>query len=149
MAHRIRALTTGECDAIGEWRYVGRYATYEFDEGPPDPAEGFFAVEDDSGQLIGYCCYGAHARVPGVEAEAGVVDVGYGMRPDLVGQGRARPFVAAILMYASQRFDVDKFRAMVVDWNRRSLAACHRAGFQQTGEVTTDAGTFVVLERPV
>lgn len=148
MPYRVRALTAQESDAIVGWRYEGRYATYEVDEAPA-PADGYFAVEDSRGLMVGYCCYGAEARVPGIGPEAGVVDVGYGMRPDRVGQGHARPFVAAILAFASQRFDVERFRALVLDWNQRSLAACHRAGFTQVGEVTTDAGRFVVLERHV
>lgn len=147
--YRVRTLTTDECDAIAGWRYPGRYATYDLDDGAPDPADGFFAVDDDHGRLIGYCCFGAEARVPGVDAEAHVVDVGYGMRPDLIGQGRARPFISAILTFALEHFDVERFRALVLDWNQRSVATCRRAGFEPTGEVTTDAGRFVVLERDV
>lgn len=148
VTYRVRVLAAQECDAIAGWRYQGRYATYEFDDGPPDPADGYFAVEDSSGQMVGYCSYGAGARVPGVEPVAGVVDVGYGMRPDLMGQGRAQPFISAILTFAVDRFDVERFRALVLDWNQRSLAACRRAGFEPTGDVTTDEGRFVVLERP-
>lgn len=148
VTYRVRALTAQECDAIAGWRYEGRYRTYEFDDSPPDPADGFFAVENATGQMIGYCCYGAEARVPGVELVAGVVDVGYGMRPDWLGQGQAQPFISAILAFALARFEVVSFRALVLDWNRRSLAACRRAGFRQTGEVTTASGRFVMLERP-
>lgn len=147
VTYRVRALTAQESDAIVGWRYEGRYATYEFDEAPA-PADGHFAVEDRSGRMVGCCCFGAAARVPGVAPEAGVVDVGYGMRPDRVGQGQAQPFIAAILAFAAQRFDVERSRALVLDWNQRSLAACHRAGFAQVGEVTTDSGRFLVLERP-
>ena len=37
------------------------------------------------GELVGYGCFGAPARVPEVDEEAGALDVGYGMRPDLMG----------------------------------------------------------------
>jgi ribosomal-protein-alanine N-acetyltransferase len=146
--YHVRALTASECDAIGTWRYPGRYATYAFDDGPPDPADGFFGVADGD-RLVGYCCFGPEARVPGVEEVPGVVDVGYGMDPALVGQGRARPFVAAILDFAARQYTATTFRALVLDWNDRSRAACRNAGFAPAGEVVTDVGRFVVFERPV
>lgn len=147
MSYHVRDLRPEEVAEVAGWRYPDEYATYELDE-PPDPAAGYFAVEDDVGRLVGSCCFGAEARVPGVEAEPGVVDIGYGMRPDLVGQGRGRPFVAAILTFARDRYAPDRFRALVLDWNERSRAACRGAGFEEVGEVTTDQGRFVILERP-
>lgn len=147
MSHQVRDLRPAEAAEVAGWRYPDEYATYELDE-PPDPAAGYFAVEDDDGHLVGYCCFGAEARVSGVEAEPGVVDVGYGMRPGLVGQGRGRTFVAAILTFARDRYAPERFRALVLDWNQRSLAACRRAGFEEVGEAATDEGRFVVLERP-
>lgn len=145
--YRVRELTSDEADEIGRWTYEGRDVTYEFDDGPPDPADGYHAVEDGQGRLVGYCCFGAEARVPGIDAVPGVVDVGYGMRPDLVGQGRGRPFLAAILDHARTLEAPDRFRALVLDWNQRSRATCRNAGFTEVGEATTDQGRFVVLER--
>jgi len=83
----------------------GRYATYNITT-PPTEDEGFWAVEDER-ELVGYCCFGAEARVPGVEAETGTLDVGYGLRPDLVGLRRGRDFVEAILAFGTQRFTPD------------------------------------------
>lgn len=145
--YHVRGLRSDECDEIASWHYEGRYATYEFDDGPPDPADGFFAIVDSRDQLVGYCCYGVEARVPGVDVVEAVIDVGYGMRPDLVGHGRGRRFLAAILDFGVQRFEGERFRALVLDWNHRSLAVCRNAGFEETGDVTTDLGRFIVLER--
>lgn len=143
----VRALRPDEGEAIAGWRYPGRYATYDVDGGVPDPADDYHAVVDEQDRLVGYCCYGAEARVPGVDAVPGVVDVGYGMDPDLVGQGRGREFLAAILAFAGQHLAPTRFRALVLVWNGRSQATCRAAGFVATGEVTTAAGRFVVLER--
>lgn len=146
--YRVRDLTSDEVDDIGRWAYEGRDATYEFDDGPPDPADGYHAVEADDGMFVGYCCFGAEARVPGIDAVPGTVDIGYGMHPDLVGQGRGRRFLAAILDHARVHEAPERFRALVLDWNQRSLATCRNAGFTEVGVVTTDQGHFVVLERP-
>lgn len=143
----VRALREEECDTIAGWRYDGRYSTYEFDGERPDGDNGYHAVVDAGDHLIGFCCFGAEARVPGVMDEPGVVDVGYGMQPDLMGQGRGRPFVDAILAFALEELEPERFRALVLDWNRRSRRACENAGFEVTGAITNDSGTFMILER--
>jgi hypothetical protein len=44
------------------------------------------AIADQAtGAMVGFICLGPEARVPGVEAQPGILDVGAGMRPDLVG----------------------------------------------------------------
>ena len=67
--------------------------------GPLDPAEGFWAVLDEAGEVAGYACFGLEARVPGLAERPGVLDVGVGMRPDLTGQGRGRAFAEAVLAH--------------------------------------------------
>jgi [ribosomal protein S18]-alanine N-acetyltransferase len=91
----VRRLTESDAAAIATWRYPGRYATYDVGE-IVNPERGFWAVDHDA-DLVGYCCFGSEARVPGVVEEDGVLDVGYGMRPDLMGHGLGGVFVQAIL----------------------------------------------------
>lgn len=80
----VRPLANADAEAIATWSYPGRESTY--DVGAIVTAEqGIWAVEDST-ELVGYCCFGLEARVPGVDAEEGTLDVGYGMRPDLVGK---------------------------------------------------------------
>jgi len=86
---QARELTVEEAERPLDWHYPEPYETYDA-AWPLGSDRGFFAVDDDSGELVGYGCVGAEARVPGVEEEAGTVDVGYGMRPDLIGHGRGR-----------------------------------------------------------
>lgn len=142
---RVRPLDDGEGALIESWRYPGRYATYDFD-GRPSAALGFHAVVDDD-VLVGYCCFGAEARVPGVDEATGVVDVGYGMAPDLMGHGRGRAFLDAIVDFALRTYGPTRLRALVLDWNHRSQRALANAGFVQTDEVHVDSSRFVVLER--
>jgi RimJ/RimL family protein N-acetyltransferase len=139
---RARALTVDEAERPLGWRYPGPYATYDA-EGPLRPELGFFAVEDDAGDLVGYACVGAEARVPGVEEEPGTVDVGYGMRPDLTGQGRGREFVGAILAYVVAADPDARLRMSILRWNERSRRVAEAHGFRIVGE----AGEFDVLVR--
>ena len=95
---QARELTVDEAERPLGWHYPEPFSTYDA-AGALGHGRGFFAVEEE-GEIVGYGVTGAEARVPGVEEEPGTIDVGYGMRPDLVGQGRGREFVGAILAHA-------------------------------------------------
>jgi ribosomal-protein-alanine N-acetyltransferase len=139
----VHPLAPAEAREIVTWRYPGRFATY--DVGEVVTAErGFWAVRD-GGRLVGYCCFGHEARVPGVVEERGVLDVGYGMKPDLMGQGLGRGFIRSILAFASTEFFPRRFRLLILDWNTRSRAAARSVGFEETGGVESTEGTFVVM----
>jgi RimJ/RimL family protein N-acetyltransferase len=138
---RARELTVDEAERPLGWRYPGRYATYDA-RGPLGGDRGFFAVEDE-GDLVGFGCVGAEARVPGVEEEPGTIDVGYGMRPDLVGQGRGRSFVAAVLDHVTERNPGTRLRMSILRWNGRSRRVAEGHGFRVTGR----SGDFDVLVR--
>jgi ribosomal-protein-alanine N-acetyltransferase len=138
---RARELTAEEAERPLGWRYPGRFATYDA-LGPLGSGRGFFAIEDE-GALVGYGCVGVEARVPGVEEEPGTIDVGYGMRPDLIGQGRGRAFVGAVLDHVMERHPDARLRMSILDWNTRSRRVAEAHGFRVTGR----AGRFDVLER--
>jgi ribosomal-protein-alanine N-acetyltransferase len=137
----VRDLTDADVADILTWRYEGRYSTYDV-TGGVSPGLGYFAVEHGR-RLVGYCCFGAEARVPGVGERAGTLDVGYGMRPELVGRGLGRQFVGAIVAFGRERFQPSRLRMLVLRWNERSLRTASRHGF----EVVAAHGDFDVLER--
>ena len=107
---------------------------------------GYWAIVrvDD---LVGYCCFGAEARVPGVDEEPDTLDVGYGMRPDLMGQGHGRAFVTCILRFAMDRFSPKRLRLLILGWNDRSRNVAETLGFERRGEVGSQEGTFLVMVR--
>jgi [ribosomal protein S18]-alanine N-acetyltransferase len=139
---RARELSVEEAEQPLGWRYPEPYATYNA-EGPLGSDLGFFAVEDEAGELVGFGCVGAEARVPGVEEVAGTADVGYGMRPELVGQGLGREFVGAVLAHVAQEHPGERLRMSILRWNTRSRRVAEAHGFSVVGE----AGEFDVLVR--
>jgi ribosomal-protein-alanine N-acetyltransferase len=139
---RARELTPEESARPLGWRYPGVYATYDV-EGPLGRHPGFFAIEDESGELVGFGCTGAEARVPGVEAAEGTVDVGYGLRPDLTGHGRGHEFVGAVIEHVAERHPAARLRMSILQWNGRSRRVAESHGFHVTGR----AGDFDVLVR--
>jgi ribosomal-protein-alanine N-acetyltransferase len=138
---KVRELTDADARDIKSWRYDGKYATYDV-TGGVSPGLGYFAVEHGR-RLVGYCCFGAQARVPGVDEEPGTLDIGYGMRPELMGQGLGRSFVGAILAFGMRRFEPARQRMLILRWNERSRRAAERQGFV----VVATHGDFDLLER--
>jgi [ribosomal protein S18]-alanine N-acetyltransferase len=142
---RLSPLTPEQAAAITTWRYVGPWAVYDGVPPAPEPGDGYLAVIDDArepgDQWVGFACTGAEARVPGQVAAPGVVDVGFGMRPDLVGHGLGLAFVTAILDHVRRTNDDDfaaGLRVIVQAWNQRSRRVVERAGFVATGEHVAD-----------
>ena len=89
----------------------GSASSYEVDE-PATLAHDHWVVTQ-AGELIGYCCFGAPARVGGAEAEPGTLDVGYGLAPDRIGHGLGHRFVGVILEFALGRYDPERLRLYV------------------------------------
>jgi RimJ/RimL family protein N-acetyltransferase len=141
----IRPLTETDAAAIATWRYPGRYATYDVGE-VVTHERGFWAIEHEA-DLVGYCCFGHEARVPGVVEEEGILDVGYGIRPDLMGQGLGHKFVGAILDFAVRQFSPRRLRMLILDWNDRSRKVAGVLGFQSEGVLRSNERDFLVMTR--
>ena len=55
-------------------------------------------------------CLGAEARVPGLTEEVDVLDVGIGLDPEIVGQGKGRSIVAPVLEWAEATHEAAELR---------------------------------------
>ncbi|HKD88837.1 MAG TPA: GNAT family protein [Streptosporangiaceae bacterium] len=151
----VRSLTVADAEQIATWRYEGQWRTYDSrpEDGLLSAEAGYQAVADRAtGALVGYVCTGAEARVPGLAEKAGVIDVGTGMRPDLVGSRIGSEFGAAVLSHMVAEAGTGDFRlrAVVLDWNERSLRLCTRLGFRRVGTHSCEQdgrqNTYVLLE---
>jgi ribosomal-protein-alanine N-acetyltransferase len=141
----IRPLTQADARAIATWRYPGRYSTYDVGETPV--REPVWAVTRGE-ELVGYCCIGPGARVPGIDEEEGTIDVGYGMRPDLMGEGYGRAFVGAILEFVVGEFAPQRLRLLILSWNERSRNVAEALGFEHERTAPSVEGDFLVMTRP-
>jgi RimJ/RimL family protein N-acetyltransferase len=162
---RLSPLAERDADEILTWSYSGELAVYSFASDSPaerdaerrdllDPANAYHAVRDDGGELVGFCCFGPDARVPGGDYRESALDLGLGLRPDLVGQGLGTPFVQAILEFARREWSPPRFRLTVAAFNRRAMRVYERAGFEPVARFYRDtpAGAgqgaeFVVMDR--
>jgi RimJ/RimL family protein N-acetyltransferase len=149
----FRPLGEADARAIVAWHYDGPYAVYnqpaDGEAGLLDPQYRYHAVESPAGELFGFCCFGADARVPGgTYQDRDALDIGGGLRPDLTGRGLGIASFRAILDVARERFDAGTFRVTVAAFNQRAIRMCQWAGFEIVERFSTggdDARDFVVL----
>ncbi|MBV1862553.1 MAG: GNAT family N-acetyltransferase [Nannocystaceae bacterium] len=149
--HRVeimhRELTDADREAIAHWRYSGDLALYS----PGSNAHllrtpDHVALRAPADPLIGYGTAGADARVPGGLYEGHqVVDVGLGLRPDLVGAGLGADALRTVIAWVRETTECSHVRATVAAENPRATALVLRAGFSESYRFTRprDGRAFV------
>ena len=149
-------MTPGDAERLAEWRYCGQWSVYNL--GSPavvlDELNYYWSVADSDGAtLVGFVCAGAPARVPGLDEDPSVVDVGVGMNPDLVGQGRGSAFGQAVLNHLDGLYPGRLLRAVIQAWNVRSLRFARSLGFVEHGEFISMQGDrqvyYHILVKPL
>lgn len=145
---------TGELAAdIVTWCYHGPYATYSLTGADPafftDPSNGYVALVNDAGDLIGYRCFGPDGRLPGYHYDGSALDTGGGLRPTLIGQGLGRHAIQTGLAYGRERFAPEAFRVTVATFNRRAQRVVGSQGFTHLARfnATTNGAPYDVFTR--
>jgi RimJ/RimL family protein N-acetyltransferase len=146
-------MTPEDAERVGAWRYRDGWAAYDLPSARPilDALSDYHAVVAGN-DLVGFCCIGEAARIAGLVEYDGVLDLGLGMDPNLVGEGRGPVFGNAVLRYLAHRHPGRSIRAVVQSWNRRSLRLTRRLGFEEVGDLTAVQGgksvTYRIVVRP-
>lgn len=147
----IRDMTDADARAVAAWQYEGEYAFYNAEADADDLAElldpgewgrRYFSAVDGDEALVGFLVF----TVSGV-----IVDIGLGLRPDLIGQGLGQDFVAAGLRFAAERYGNPSFGLAVAAFNKRAITVYQRAGFEEAQrylhETNGDVHLFVRMVR--
>jgi RimJ/RimL family protein N-acetyltransferase len=133
----VRPLTAADARRIARWRYDGPWKVYDSrpEDGLMSDNAAYVAVAGaDGGPLVGFCCSGVEATVPGLPVDHSVLDVGVGMDPSLVGQGHGVQFATAVLDYYRNTTGTGRLRAVVQAWNERSIRLTRSLGFTEAGD---------------
>ena len=145
----FRELTRGDADQIAGWRYPKPYSLYDGGDAERLLEYTYFAGLDEDGVLVGFCCFGEDARVPGLDEQEGVLDVGAGLRPDLTGIGLGGPFLREACRFGGELYGPERFRVAVAAFNRRAQMVAHALGFEAEDKLRNDDNEFVVMTRNV
>jgi [ribosomal protein S18]-alanine N-acetyltransferase len=130
----VRALEPSDAAVIATWHYDGPWSLYDVtDVRDISHDKGYRAIAGDDGRLLGFVCIGAEARVAAVGAAVGVVDVGVGLAPELVGRGYGRTILQPVLAQVLEDAAGAPLRALIQSWNERSLRLCRSLGFEPVG----------------
>ena len=124
---RVRQLTIEDGLDLASWSRPGAWHIEDALEAP-EPDEGYWAVVDSNDTLLGFCCVGAAARVPGAPQDDYVIDVAIGIRPQLAGRGWSGELGRAAVRYAVSVALDRRLRTTVPEWNEvgRHAAAAGR-----------------------
>jgi RimJ/RimL family protein N-acetyltransferase len=127
---------------IATWQSPGPWAVQDALQ-PPRPDEGYWAVRDAEGALIGFCCFGEAARVPGQQGSAKILDVALGLRPDLTGRGLSRDFARTVVEQARRIAEGRTLRCVVANWNELGRKTAESVGFKLAGIHSVTGGARV------
>jgi [ribosomal protein S18]-alanine N-acetyltransferase len=125
--------------AILDWRYTSPYDYYNFDAHTIqenlryllDLKNAFCAILNLQGELEGYCSFGSDGQVPGGDYSAEALDIGMGIRPDLVGQGCGKQYAQAVARYGINQYGAQQLRVTIAEFNNRAQRVWEQLGFQQ------------------
>lgn len=135
-------------EIVDTWSYDGDYSIYDYVNEAEHMLDsegwgsGIFAVLNQDGELVGelsieffdeegeyteYAEFGDQERINQRE-----LWVGFGLRPDLIGQGRGAGFVTACIEYAVEQtqYRGEYVRLGVATFNERAIKAYAKAGFE-------------------
>ena len=134
---------------VDTWKYEQEYSIYDYANEADHMLDeegwgsGIFAVLNPQGDLVGelsvefFDAQGQPADFRDFDDQALINErelwIGFGLRPDLVGQGFGVEFVTACVEYAARRFGYrgEYIRLGVAMFNQRAIKTYEKAGFQK------------------
>lgn len=163
MGYKINLISKDEAYNIIEWKYDEPYSVYDMCKVYEDREEvlselldgSYYSVSDDTGNIIGFFCFGDKAKVPigekyGFYKDNSCLDIGLGMKPKNTGKGLGLGLLKAGLSFAKEKFSTFRFRLTVATFNKRAVKVYKKAGFQNKGKFTTnDDIEFMVMVKEI
>jgi RimJ/RimL family protein N-acetyltransferase len=143
---RVRQLTIEDGLDLASWSRPGAWHIEDALEAP-EPDEGYWAVVDRNDILLGFCCVGGAARVPGAPPDDYVVDVAIGIRPQLAGRGWSGELGRAAVRYAGSVALDRRLRTTVPEWNEVGRHAAEQAGFSWVGTAVWNHQQYEIFEQ--
>jgi [ribosomal protein S18]-alanine N-acetyltransferase len=146
----FRVMTQEDALEVSGWHYPPPYDFYDATADAGDLAE-LLDPELRAGNYLAAVVGGGVVGFAQLVADAGTVDVGLGLRPDLTGHGLGAGFLEAVLAEARSRHAPERFTLSVAAFNERAIVIYERAGFAEVArrQHSTNGGVheFVAMTR--
>jgi ribosomal-protein-alanine N-acetyltransferase len=125
----VSELTIGPASArtlaeLETWRYEPPYDFYDGDAEPILNPERFFEALGPDGSLVGFYYF---------EEKGDALEIGLGLRPELVGRGLGLEFFRAGVEFGRRHFEPKRVILAVAAFNERARVVYERAGFRVVG----------------
>jgi RimJ/RimL family protein N-acetyltransferase len=151
----FRQLSAPDAEAIARWRYADEYSVYDISDETRESSVQYMTTSGnrffgayEGEELVGFCSVGSDGQVAGGVYDGSAVDIGAGMRPDLVGRHGGGKFLRSIIEFVGSEIGGGSLRATIASWNERALRAAKAVGFiPQITFVRSDGKQFIVLVR--
>lgn len=136
--YRFSPMTMEYAVQVSAWKYPEPYSIYSLEENDESISElmsgEYFYALDRQNAIAGFICKGDSARVPGgfpagIYNDAGVLDIGLGLRPDWTGQGKGRDFLLEGISFLNKQFKPLRIQLVVAEFNERAIKTYERSGF--------------------
>jgi len=133
-------------DELMQWHYEPPYDFYDIAADPFEDESKVHIVRGSDGRAEAFWYFD--------QPDDGVVEIGIGLRPDLIGRGLGERYIRPELDYARERWQPRVFRLYVASWNARAIRLYERLGFREVGErhmrtfERFDEHEFLRMERP-
>ena len=136
---------------ILSWQYDPPYDFYNGEVSREGMMEllvkDYYTILDENKQLVGFFCVGEGAQVPTTEYDYNhlFVDIGFGLKPDLTGQGNGDDFLSFIMEQARRISGHKELRLTVASFNERAIHLYKKHKFTEKTRFTFHNTEFIVM----
>ncbi|SEN48904.1 ribosomal-protein-alanine N-acetyltransferase [Paenisporosarcina quisquiliarum] len=139
MGYKFEIMTQEQAEEIAfNWHYDAEYSFYdmvadkedlvEFLD-PQKRGESNFIVTKDN-DIIGFFSF--------TKVAINTIDIGLGLRPNLVGKGNGMRFLKAGIDFAESKYKPQKITLSVATFNHRAIKVYRRIGFEEVDTYMQD-----------
>ncbi len=139
MGYKFEIMTQEQAEEIAfNWHYDAEYAFYDMEADKEDLVEFLdpqkrgdsnFVVTKDN-DIIGFFSFN--------EVAINTIDIGLGMRPNLIGNGNGSEFLKAGLEFAKSKYTPRKITLSVATFNQRAIKVYRKNGFEEVDTFMQD-----------
>ncbi|PEB52579.1 GNAT family N-acetyltransferase [Bacillus pseudomycoides] len=149
MNYTFEVMTQEQAEEVAyNWHYEGKYSFYDMEADQEDlmefldpiiRGETIFAVCENN-QLVGFFSF--H------KIDTYTVDIGFGMKPNMTGNGLGLAFIKEGLAFCEQKYQPKYITLSVVTFNERAIKVYKKIGFEAVGTFIqkTNGGHFEFLK---